>query len=76
MKIEPNIKKKMINGKERLDFILLITHKQTICFIQGDSNIWWKPRKIIKNWGDSYGRSIGWLFIQIGYIKFYKKEGV
>lgn len=72
MKIEPSIKKKMINGKERLDFMLQIISfkKRTVYFIQADTNIWWKPKKIVKKFDDSHGKSIGWLFVQIGYLTF------
>lgn len=72
MKIESSIKKKMINGKERLDFMLQIISlkKKTVYFIQGDSNIWWKPKKLIKQFDNSHGKSIGWLFVQIGYLTF------
>lgn len=72
MKIEPSIKKKMINGKERWDFMLQLISlkKRTVYFIQGDSNVWWKPKKIIKQFDNSHGKSIGWLFIQIGYLTF------
>jgi len=72
LKIEPSIKKKMINGKERLDFMLQIISfkKRTVYFIQADTNIWWKPKKIVKKFDDSHGKSIGWLFVQIGYLTF------
>jgi hypothetical protein len=62
----------MINGKERLDFMLQIISfkKRTVYFIQADTNIWWKPKKIVKKFDDSHGKSIGWLFVQIGYLTF------
>jgi hypothetical protein len=74
LKIEPTVERKMINGKQRLDWMLkfISFKKRTVYFIQADTNIWWKPRKIIKNFTDARGKSVGWLFVQMGYVTFNK----
>jgi len=70
IKVLPSIKKKMINGKDRWDFLIQIINykRRKIYFFQADSNIWWKPKKIIKETDKSYGVQYGWLFAQIGYL--------
>lgn len=74
VELNAKIEKKMINGKLRNDFELtfLNCRAKSLYFIQVDSNVWWKPRIIKEDWDNSYGRSIGWLFAQIGFIKFIK----
>jgi len=74
IKVIPSVEKKLINSKQRYDFMLQIIHfeKRTVYFIQADSNIWWKPKRIVKKWDNSHGRSVGWLFVQVGYLTFDK----
>lgn len=71
-KIEIKLNKLEINNKKRNNFDIRLwsINKRTFYFIQCDSNIWWKPKRIIKNTTEENYKSIGWLFIQFGkYIK-------
>lgn len=72
IKFIPSIKKKIINGKERYDFYfrLINIKKKTTYFIQADSNIWWKPKRIKRKWENAHADGVGWLFVQIGYVSF------
>lgn len=72
IKIIPSVEKKLINGKQRYDFMLQVIsfEKRTVYFIQADTNIWWKPKRIIKKWDNAHGNAVGWLFVQIGYLTF------
>ncbi|GCD11746.1 hypothetical protein [Clostridium tagluense] len=75
--IKPTIEKKLNNEKERYEFMFHILNKKSrkLFFVEVDSNIWWKP-KIIKRNFESCSRvfSIGWLFMQIGLMKFKEKR--
>jgi hypothetical protein len=77
MELIPSIDKKIINGKERYDFCIQLLNYKTkkLHFIQADSNIWWKPKKLIKDWPESHGTSVGWLFVQMGYLNFNGPRG-
>lgn len=60
------------NGKKGRSFIaqLISVKRAKVYFIQMDKCLWWLP-KIIKDDGENFkGRSYGWLFLQIGYLKF------
>lgn len=69
--IIPSAEKKMINGKERRELMIKLINRKTrtIYFIQADSNIWWKPRRIINHSEKVSMASIGWLFVQVGKAK-------
>lgn len=71
-KIVPSIKKREINGKLRRDILVQFfnINKRTVYFLQMDSNIWWKPKKIVDDFDKGHSFSVGWLFMQIGKIKF------
>lgn len=75
IKIIPSFKKKMNDKKERYELSLQLLNLNTnkVCFIQCDSNIWWKPRKITEKSDTFEGVSYGWLFVQIGKAKFINK---
>lgn len=74
--VDATCRKKMINNKERYDFLLQILNLRTkkIYFIQGDSNIWWKPKKIVKKDDKICMVSYGWLFAQVGKAEFMNKD--
>jgi len=74
-KFKPEIKRKLINGKERLSFKFEILNqwKHTGIMLQADSNIWWKPKKRKINSDIAIGTSYGWMFGQIILYQF--KQG-
>ena len=65
---------KFINTIDKNSILIeILNKKQKSCyFIQADCNIWWRPRKTVKASVESNLVSIGWLFVQIGKIKFNK----
>lgn len=65
------IERKEINGRKRISFLFqYFNHvKKSMYFIQTDSNIWWKPRKIEEKNENAEVTSFGWLFMQIGKYK-------
>lgn len=74
-KILHKANKKVINNKKRRNFVFQLINLDTkvMYFIQCDSNIWWKPKKIVEEFDNGHVFSIGWLFCQIGKAK-YKKQ--
>ena len=60
------------NGKKGRSLLiqLLSVEKAIVYFVQMDRCLWWLP-KVIKDDGDNFtGRSYGWLFAQVGFLKF------
>ncbi len=70
-KFNIQLNKKEINNKNRINFEFqyMNVKKKTIYCIQADSNIWWKPKRIIKNTNNYDYKSIGWLFVQFAKMK-------
>jgi hypothetical protein len=70
-KLEFKLEKKLINNKERYSLLiqLLNLKNQKIYYTQSDSNIWWKPKKLINETDTYKSIRIGWLFSQIGVMK-------
>lgn len=71
-KIVHSAEKRFNNGKQRRELMLQLINKntRTIYYLLIDSNIWWKPRKIVKQSSQIYSFSIGWLFFQFGKAIF------
>lgn len=60
------------NGKKGRSLLIQITSGKTnsIYFLQMDRCLWWLPT-IIKDNSDKFrGISIGWLFLQVGRLKY------
>jgi hypothetical protein len=68
----PKYEKRVVNGKNIYSFMLqlLLCRKMVSFAVQMDNDLWLKPRRIRYDKAGACGGSIGWLFIQFGYLKF------
>lgn len=77
-KFIPIINKVTINNKKRLniEFKLLDFKREIAWFIQCDTNVWWFPKHIYKRKEKGLYYSWGWLFVQLGFMKFFEKKDI
>lgn len=59
-----------------LELKLLNFQRGIIWFIQCDTNIWWIPKHIYKRKEQGLFYSWGWLFTQVGFMKFFEGKNI
>ena len=76
MKIKYTLNKEIINDKLRPNLLIEIfsKKKKTLYFLQADTNIWWKPKRINTDNQEGLYTSYGWLFMQVGNYKLKNKH--